>query len=204
MSLLIRNLGKLNTIVLFAGIITASLFYVMQLLIMTETEIPAPGESRLIEIFTLPELDFTPDRPEPRPEKPEEPPEIPEPTPRIIEEGPPTIAGPVLIDDIPLDVGEGIGFGPTDSNAMPIAQIQPQYPAAAIARQQEGFVIVEFDVSETGNVINPEILVSVPEGVFDRASLRALERWRYQPKVIDGRAVPMRGLQTKFNFSLRE
>ncbi|MGA0934010.1 MAG: energy transducer TonB [Pseudohongiellaceae bacterium] len=51
---------------------------------------------------------------------------------------------------------------------------QPQYPYAAARRGLKGFVIVEFDVSEVGAVINPEILVSVPEGAFDRAALRAL------------------------------
>jgi protein TonB len=87
---------------------------------------------------------------------------------------------------------------------MPIAQIQPQYPESAVRKNIEGFVIVEFDVHETGGVINPDVLVSVPAGVFDRASIRALERWRYQPKIIQGKAVPLRGLQTKFNFNIRE
>lgn len=204
MHAIIRNFSKVNVIMLVAGAVTVTLFYTMQLLIMAESGIPQRQVTPRIADITLPEIELKVFKTTPAPEAPDEPPPIPETSPRIVADGPPISTGPVVFDNPPVDVGPGPWLGPTDSNAVPIAQIQPQYPTRAAERGIEGFVIVEFDVNETGAVVDPEVLVSVPDGVFDRASLRALERWRYQPKFIDGKAVPMRGLQTKFSFNLRE
>lgn len=207
MSAIIRNINKFskfNAIMLFAGAVTLVLFYTMQLLIMAETGIPAPSAMRIIDDITMPEIKLDIIRTTPKPDVPEDPPVIPEIEPYILSEGPPTIAGPAIPNDGPVIDDGDHAFGPMDSNAMPIAQIQPQYPEAAARNGIEGFVIVQFDVNENGGVINPDILVSEPDGIFDRASIRALERWRYQPKMVAGKAVPMRGLQTRFSFSLRE
>lgn len=204
MPAILRNLGKFNLIVLFAAVVTLVLFYGMQLLIMSDGTLPAPVNRIDIAAPTLPEIKFEIVKTTPKPAVPETPPELPERTTRVQEQGEPIRISPTPVLDTPVTIDDGFMSGLIDGNAMPVAQIQPQYPESAARRGQEGFVIVEFDVSEVGTVINPEILVSVPEAVFDRAALRALERWRYQPKVIDGRAVPMRGLQTRFTFSLEQ
>jgi protein TonB len=94
--------------------------------------------------------------------------------------------------------------GPVDGNALPLARIEPTYPNRAASRGIEGFVIVEFDVSETGQVINAFVLGAEPPAVFNRAALRAIERWKYNPRIVNGKAVKMTGLRTRFSFSLRE
>ncbi|MDG2176121.1 MAG: energy transducer TonB [Gammaproteobacteria bacterium] len=38
----------------------------------------------------------------------------------------------------------------------------------------------------------------------NRAALRAIERWKYNPRIVNGKAVKMTGLRTRFSFSLRE
>lgn len=201
----LKTASKLNAIFLFAGVATFSLFYVMQLLIMQEQGIPEPGTPRFIPNITLPVWKPDVNRITPKPQVPDDPPDLPDnPFINPLDAAPSGIQLTQLPQNTPVDV-EGIySLGPADGNAMPIAQIQPVYPSRALARGLEGFVIVEFDVSENGTVINPRVLGSQPSGIFDQAALRAIERWKYNPKVVNGRVMKMTGLQTRFSFSLRE
>jgi TonB family protein len=61
----------------------------------------------------------------------------------------------------------------------PLIRIAPSYPAAAQARGLEGFVTVQFAVTEYGTVENASVAESAPAGVFDQAALAAIRRWRY-------------------------
>lgn len=205
MPAILKNFSKFNVIILIAGIVTLALFYTMQLLIMTENGVPMPSARRLIDDITMPDIKILPIHVTPRPEQPEDPPPIPELESVVFTEGPPTIiSGPIPTGEVDLD-DSGFGqLGPANGNAMPIAQIQPDYPTRAASNGIEGYAIVQFDVNENGTVINAHILGAEPVGMFERASLRAIERWRYQPRLINGKAVPMRGLQTRFSFNLRE
>jgi protein TonB len=46
------------------------------------------------------------------------------------------------------------------------------------------------------------VVESTPPGMFERAALRAIERWRYRPAVVDGEPVERRGLQVRLRFEL--
>lgn len=41
-----------------------------------------------------------------------------------------------------------------------------------------------------------------PKRVFDREAIRALKRWKYSPKVVDGKAVQQPGIMVQLDFSL--
>lgn len=205
MSAIFKNLGKLNAILLLSAAVTLALFHAMQTLIMSEDAVPMGKAVTALPKITLPDIKFEPRVETPKPEKVETPPEVPE-----IEFRKGANTQPVAMNFSGLEsiAPDGVDTfslsGPADASAMPVAQIQPVYPSRAVARGIEGFVLVQFDVSETGAVINPQVLVSQPSSIFDSAALRAVSRWKYQPKVIDGKAVRMFGLQTRFNFNLRE
>src|SRR5262245_1773309 len=62
----------------------------------------------------------------------------------------------------------------------PIRRDNPDYPFTALARGVEGFVVLEYTVDGRGQVVAPRVVESAPPGVFDRAALRALSRWRYE------------------------
>lgn len=66
--------------------------------------------------------------------------------------------------------------GPT-----PITRESPAYPFGALSRGVEGSVLLEYTVDERGRVVSPRVLEATPPGVFDRAALKALSRWRYEP-----------------------
>ena len=88
-----------------------------------------------------------------------------------------------------------------DSVLTPMVQIKPLYPSRAKRMGVEGYVKVELNVDSTGHVTNIEILKSVPKGVFDKSVKKALRKWKFRPKSVDGRAVSQKGVLT-LNFNL--
>ena len=201
----LKFMGKIQTIILFSALVTFSLFYSMQLLITTSGEVPIRVDGIKIDAVTLPVMDTRVNRETPRPELVDDPPVIPDNNiSDIFDEGI-IQAGPWLAassDDVELTDFEF--FGPADGNALPIARVEPDYPRREAARGIEGYVIVEFDVSETGRVIDPRILGAEPPSVFDRAAIQAVGQWKYNPRIQNGKPVKMLNLRTRFSFSLRE
>lgn len=88
-----------------------------------------------------------------------------------------------------------------DGDFIPRVRINPQYPPDAARNGIEGYVTLEFTVDETGAVRNPRVIEARPPRVFDREALRAIVRWRFEPRVVDGQPVAATGRQTiEFNF----
>ena len=59
-----------------------------------------------------------------------------------------------------------------DGAYVPIFQIPPQYPRRAAERGIEGCVVLKYVVTEVGSVRDPEVIQSIPQGIFDRAAVR--------------------------------
>lgn len=96
----------------------------------------------------------------------------------------------------------GLPTAGTDRETIPIVQIAPDYPPRALASQTEGWVQVQFTISAAGTVKDATVVAAEPRGVFDDAALKAIARWRYNPKVEGGVAVERVGLQTIIRFQL--
>ncbi|MCG8435407.1 MAG: energy transducer TonB [Gammaproteobacteria bacterium] len=100
--------------------------------------------------------------------------------------------------DIPFGVGTGPylgGYNPAmtgDGDVIPIVQIQPQWPREALINGQEGVVVLEFTILEDGSVRDPRVVESDPPRIFDRNAMRAIMRWKFKPRIIDGRPVQRR------------
>jgi protein TonB len=75
----------------------------------------------------------------------------------------------------------------------------PTYPAEATAAGIEGAVSAEITVNEQGIVTDARVLNSNP--VLDEAALKAVREWRYDPTVVDGKAVPVK-MTVTVNFTL--
>ena len=147
----------------------------------------------------------------PEPEKPKTPPKISnqveaqsETTPQ--DQTPLNIDMPNLGDGMRVSKGSPkilspIKIAKMDSVLTPMMQIKPMYPSRAKRMGVEGFVTAELQVDETGVVTDIKIIKSVPDGVFDRAVTRALRRWKFRPKTVDGKPVTQKGVLT-LNFSL--
>ena len=66
----------------------------------------------------------------------------------------------------------------------------------------EGFVVVEFIVTKTGSVKDAQVVKAQPEGVFDRAALDAVAKFKYKPRVVDGVAMEVAGVQNRITFEI--
>lgn len=57
----------------------------------------------------------------------------------------------------------------------------PSYPNGAFRSGQQGWTIIRLDVTKTGVTENIRVERAVPSGVFDKASLKAVEAWQFRP-----------------------
>ncbi|MDC0598682.1 energy transducer TonB [Gammaproteobacteria bacterium] len=202
MTTIIHKFGRFNAMLIAGGMATLLLFYLMQLLIFTEFTIPDSVSPRVnVEIY-IPEPELVVTTVSPKPEKVEKI-EPPPPLDRnVVDSGDnvfiPAIFVPPVIDNNPG--GEGTNF--TQGNALALVQVRPTYPPRALERGIEGYIVIEFDINETGQVVDPRVLYAEPSGVFERSALRALERWKYSPKIVDGKAVRVYGVQERISFTM--
>ena len=63
---------------------------------------------------------------------------------------------------------------------------------------------IQFTITETGSVSEAVVVDASPKGVFDDAAIKAILRWRYNPKVEGAVAVARKGVQTILRFQLED
>jgi len=76
------------------------------------------------------------------------------------------------------------------------------YPRWKHGFELEGWVVVEFDVSETGHVENVVVVDAKPNRLFDDEAIKAAQKVRFRPKVVNGQPVPVKGVQIRIIFEL--
>lgn len=188
------------------GIVTAfALFWIMQALINVDAELQESG-GRLTVDFVRLRKDTAPpmkEREPPKREKPEQPP--PPPQMNMAQNMKPGDAvaeiSPMLDTGVELESATSLGVGGTDRDIVPLVQVDPDYPPRAKQQRIEGWVAVGFTITAVGTVDDARVIASDPPYVFDRAALQAIRKWRYNPKIEDGKAVARRH-KFKFIFDL--
>jgi TonB family protein len=48
------------------------------------------------------------------------------------------------------------------------------------------------------------VIKSTHQGVFDKAAINALEKWKYQPKIVDGVAVAQKDMKVRLQFDIED
>lgn len=89
----------------------------------------------------------------------------------------------------------------TDGPLVAMVRVRPVYPTRALTYGIEGYVIVQFDISAEGQVLNVVIIEST-DSVFDSAAIKAAERFKFKPRVVNGLAMASYGIQNMFRFRL--
>ena len=85
---------------------------------------------------------------------------------------------------------------------MPIYVPQPRYPSRAERKGKTGYAVVEVIVTEAGSVRDVKLLEEWPENYgFGKSALRAANKLKYNPRVINGLAVEVPDVLYKFTFS---
>jgi periplasmic protein TonB len=69
-----------------------------------------------------------------------------------------------------------------------VHRVEPEYPPIAVSAMIEGMVILEATVDHTGAVRDARVLRS--HGILDEAAVHAVEQWRYEPLLLNGKATP--------------
>lgn len=193
---------RMTAAMLLGTAVTAVLILLMQALIDSEGEAPPdqpPGATlsylRLIEETPPPTTDRRPEKPP----KPWVPPTV---TPAV---GPATPGGQVGMELHPPTIrgdGRPVLDEYVDGEALAVVKVRPVYPTRAQQREIEGYVLVEFTIDELGRVVDVRVIEAEPRGVFDRAALEAVERFRYKPRVVNGQPIPVTGVKHLLTFEL--
>lgn len=97
-----------------------------------------------------------------------------------------------------------LGCASADRPLQLLAGDGPTYPSQAQADGVQGYVVVRYAVSAAGEVRNPEVVESVPSGVFDQAALAAVRTWRYKAPVEQGSSVAVSAVTSTVRFVLND
>jgi protein TonB len=103
------------------------------------------------------------------------------------------VDAPALATGAAPELPGGSGYDGTE--AIPIFKIEPRYPRKAARSKIEGWVKLEFTITESGTVSDPVVVDSSPRRTFDRSALQSIRKWRFQPRVVDGRPVQRKASQ---------
>ncbi len=200
---------------LLGGPVTFSLFLLMAHLVSQPAKLGESSESTVIDFSRRTSTSQAQTRTRSLPKKPPAPekaPDIPKMSMNVKMDAPaPKMAMNVPALSTSLSLGDGPYLGGStgggqasgDRSVMPLVRIEPQYPRKAAMRGIEGYVRVKFDVNTAGGVENLQILEARPPRIFDQATKRAVLKWKYQPKLVDGKPVPRKGLLVELPFKLR-
>ena len=200
-----RNLIRLLIGGLLAIPVAGGLFFIMQYLIATaDPQIDDSKQRKLADIH-MPEREIDTNVKEQKPDKVEDP-----------EEPPPDLDTPDLDMDMDVEVintapqaavdvsisSSGMATG--DGEYLPIVKVAPIYPRRAQTRGITGYCIVEYTVTTSGAIRDPVAVDCDPQGVFEKASVKASLKFKYKPRVVDGEAIEVAGVQNKFTYELEQ
>lgn len=194
------------SLVLASGI-TLALFYFMQALIATGDRLEQNLSIVRVVDATMPEIELEVieeiDKPEPIEELNEPPPDTPDKQINL-DSGPSlNLARTEVQLDSDLNLGNA-SISITDGEMLPLVNVTPQYPTRAASRGIQGWCQVSFTVDGSGNVVEDTITVvdAEPPNIFDRSSVRAAARFKFQPRVQDGVGVAVPNVQYVFRYVL--
>lgn len=194
--------------VLFSAGVTFGLFMLMQFLISMDATQPERGEAIKIADITMPDIQIEVQRTQPKPEVPEEPEELPDLPDVEFSVNAPTAGPGIQVARVNVDIANNLDAGATisasDAEYLPIVVIQPQYPNRALQRGIEGWCQVMFTVDENGGVLDPMVVDADPPEIFDASSLRAVTRFKFNPRTVNGQPVKTPGVQYVFRYNLED
>ena len=196
-------IGRYATAVGVGAGVTFGLLFIMQLLIATGQNALTESENFRLGDFVRVERNEVIETKKEKPEKPPEPEEMPEmPAPDMANNFDNSMAVSVSAPQMSttMNVG-GVGFGISDGEYLPIVKVAPVYPARALQRGLEGYVSVAFTVTAAGTTRDASVVESTST-LFERAALEAALKFKYKPRVIDGEAVEVPGVQNKISFEI--
>jgi protein TonB len=190
-----------------AAVATFAVFWMMQSLISSGGSVLNENDFGRIESFVMSKPDDDVQTKERKPRKPpeavKEPPKPDMPKPTVAKNSAEgfDIGGFDVSGDLAVDAGLG-GAGGGDGEYLPIVKVAPNYPRRAAQKGIEGYVVVEFTVTTLGTVADPKVIEANPANIFNREALAAVKKFKYKPKVENGKPVQVTGVRNIIRFEL--
>jgi len=203
------NLVRLVIGLIFALAVTLSLFWLMQYLIETaDRTLNDSGAGNLVD-FVRVKRDESVKQRQAKPKKPP-PPDSPPPqppTPQLDNLNP--NAEKVAIKAVPvetdIEMTGGFSLGVGEGDYLPIVKVAPIYPNRALTRGIEGYCVVQYTVTRQGTTKDPIVIEDqCTSTLFYSASINAALKFKYKPRIMDGEAVEVPGVQNKFTYEITE
>jgi len=109
------------------------------------------------------------------------------------------------VADQPVAVEEA---EPVEAKILPaklLKRAAPSYPKNAMRRNIEGWVEVAFDIGTDGKPADIKVVNAQPEGIFEKAAMRSIKKWRFQPakNELTDEIVVSKVTSTKVSFRLQ-
>ena len=191
--------------VIAAGV-TFGLFYLMQGLIGVEGELDKSEKVKVVDFVRVKRSEEVKEKERKLPEK-RQIDDTPPPPDMNFDSNPDMSGSGIAIGgavDASIGIGDTGGFqmASADGDAVPMVRVPPQYPEKAQQRGIEGRVLIEFTISKAGTVKNPKVIAFEPSKIFNKAALKAVKQWKYNPKIVNGQAVEQAGIRISIPFRL--
>jgi len=198
------NFTRMIIAALFAIPVALGLFAIMNSLI--DTEFVQPDiKARKVADIVRPDEEIEVNTKQEKPEKVEDP-EEPPPEMQPLEfdmDMDVNVVNTAPTSQVALEINS-TGMSSGDGEYLPIVKVAPIYPRRAQTRGISGYCIVEYTVTKTGSIRDPQPVDCQPSGVFESASVKASLKFKYKPRVVDGEAIEVAGVQNKFTYELEQ
>lgn len=189
-----------------ASVVTFGLFYLMQSLIIVEGELDESAGVKVVDFVRVRRSEEVKQKERKVPEKRQvdeepPPPDIQFDNTSDMDTGGISVSGGVQ-SSIDLSGVGNFTMASSDGDAVPMVRVPPQYPERAMQRGTEGRVLVEFTISKSGSVKDAKVIAYEPSKIFNKAALKAVRQWKYNPKIENGKPVEQPGIRVAFPFTL--
>ena len=199
-----------------AGVLVALLLFLFMNLLISggRGQQGTASAGQIVDLIRIQEEEVVQTKRRVRPKKPP-PPKDPPPPPKLtVSEEPKPQQNRMRIDLPDIDISGAAGGGPfigkwepgdpaAEGEAIPIVRIDPQYPREALMDGTEGYVRFRVLIGIDGSVIDTEVVEAAPGRLFVRNATRAVRRWKFKPRVVNGTAVE-RWAATTIVFDLED
>lgn len=197
---------RIVALLIFGIVIAGGLTYFMHVLIeSSQQELDRSNRANLLD-FVRVKRDETSERQKVKPQRPqaqEAPPAPPTPQQQQnnLADTSLNVSVPQAAANINVEIG-AISISASDGEYLPIVKIAPVYPLGALSKGIEGDCTVTYTVATNGSTKNIEPVKGQCPGVFMRASVAAAKKFKYKPRMVDGKAIEVPNVYNKFKFTL--
>ena len=182
--------------------VTFAIFFIIQALISQASELNKSNKApNFIEFIRIKQDDSLQERKRTIPDKPPTPKRPPQPQVELDVSKPPPTANldfDMPVFSLPTDfsgafMGNLESMGTGTSQLIPIVKVAPRCPREAQISGIDGSVTLILNVNANGRVSTIQVKSAKPTRVFNSEAIKAVKRWQFKPKTIDGIAVDQKG-----------